>query len=171
MPHLRHRVPHVAAPLRDAKWRATSLSIKVASWLLLPAYTGRSLHFLFNRSFEWPTGWSQCRRATGRMPPDRGYKDSPGHHFRYASTLIQQLLRPLQHFPFQRRGRTVARIGLVEPLDPCSRYNFKYRFTAIIGTPNVFTISLGSTVPLPIIWLVNIRKLRTSCSSCWNTGR
>jgi hypothetical protein len=54
---------------------------------------------------------------------------------------------------------------------PWSRYSFTYRFTVIIGTPNVFTISLGFTVLPAIIWLVNMRKLRTSASSRWNTGR
>jgi hypothetical protein len=46
-----------------------------------------------------------------------------------------------------------------------------YRFTVIIGTPNVCTISFGFAVPVSIIWLVNMRKLRTSLSSCWNTGK
>jgi hypothetical protein len=39
-------------------------------------------------------------------------------HVRHAPTLIQQLLRLLQHFPFQHRGGTVARLRLVESLGP-----------------------------------------------------
>ena len=44
--------------------------------------------------------------------------------------------------------------------------SFTYLFTVTIGTPNVFTISIGLTVSPAIIWLVNIRKLRTSAASC-----
>jgi hypothetical protein len=36
-------------------------------------------------------------------------------HPRYTSPLIEQALRLLQHFPFQHRRRTVARLELVEP--------------------------------------------------------
>jgi hypothetical protein len=61
--------------------------------------------------------------------------------------------------PFSTLPDRFRSFGLKNPSAPRSRYNFTDRFTVISGTPNVRTMSFCFTVPLTIIWLVNIRKL------------
>src|SRR5450631_1374363 len=55
----------------------------------------------------------QTSRADGFVQRVPQHPQFP-RHFRYATPRCQQLLRLLQHFPFQHRRRTVARFPLVE---------------------------------------------------------